>query len=270
MAENMNEPRALVGDPNLDPVLRARAEAASAAVLVVIDAARQLRHDTLAQMHAIALHGTIIELFSACVLLAQWGEPTGIAILLRSEYEALVDLDNLVRDAGYVERMEAANIAQTLKIMKGGPLRQEFEVERKADFDELVAQLAALKKKKKTPLSVRDRCDAVGRLGEYEGIYGMFCLDTHNNASALAERHLSEHKDGTPLISFFGPYNPQSVAMRLDFGLQWLFESADMIHSAFRVPAPQVAELADRFVRGRRERMAATGNGTETADQPTY
>jgi len=270
MAENMNEPCALVGDPNLDPELRARAETASAAVPVVLDAARHLRHDTLAQMHAIALHGTIIELFSACVLLAQWGEPTGIPILLRSEYEALVDLDNLVRDAGYVERMEAANIAQTLKIMKGGPLRQEFEVGRKADFDELVAQLAALEKKKKTPLSVRDRCDAVGRLGEYEGIYGMFCLDTHNNASALAERHLSEHKDGTPLISFFGPYNPQSVAMRLDFGLQWLFESADMIHSAFRVPAPQVTELADRFVRERRERMAATGNGAEmVADQPT-
>jgi hypothetical protein len=58
MADNMNEPRAVVGDPNLDPELRARAETASAAVPVVLDAARQLRHDdTLAQMHAIALHG---------------------------------------------------------------------------------------------------------------------------------------------------------------------------------------------------------------------
>ncbi len=246
------------GDPNLDPELRARAQAASAAVPVVLDAAGHLRHDdSLAQMHAIALHGTIIELFSACVLLAQWGEPTGIPILLRSEYEALVDLDNLVRDAGYVERMEAANIVQTLKIMKGGPLRQEFQVGRKADFDELSARLAELEQKKKTPLSMRDRCDAVGRLGEYEGIYGLFCMDTHNNASALAERHLSEHKDdGAPVVSFFGPYDPQGVATRLDFGLQWLFESADMIHGAFRVPVPQVAELAARFARERRERHA--------------
>jgi hypothetical protein len=55
-------------------------------------------------------------------------------------------------------------------------------------------------------------------------------------------------------------------AMLLDFGLQWLFESADMIHSAFRVPAPQVAELADRFVRERRERMAAPGKGAEGSD----
>ena len=61
------------------------------------------------------------------------------------------------------------------------------------------------------------------------------------------------------MISFFGPYNLQSVAMRLDFGLQWLFESADMIHSAFRVPAPQVAELADRFVRERREQHGCDG-----------
>jgi hypothetical protein len=153
-----------VGDPNLDPELCARAETASAAVRVVLDAAGQLRHDdTLSQMHAIALHGTIIELFSACVLLAQWGEQTAIPILLRSEYEALVDLDNLMRDASYVERMEAANIAQTLKVMKGGPLRPEFQVGRKAGFDELVAQLAALEKKKKTPLFC---CRMVGNAGQ--------------------------------------------------------------------------------------------------------
>lgn len=47
----------VVGDPNLDPELRARAEAASAAMPVVLDAAGHLRHNgSLAEMHAIARH----------------------------------------------------------------------------------------------------------------------------------------------------------------------------------------------------------------------
>jgi hypothetical protein len=46
--------------------------------------------------------------------------------------------------------MVAANLQQTLKIMKGGPLRQQFQVGRKGDFDELAAHLAALEKNKRT------------------------------------------------------------------------------------------------------------------------
>ncbi len=95
----------------------------------------------------------------------------------------------------------------------------------------------------------------MGRLGEYEGIYGLLCLDTHNNASALAERHISELADGRSVISYFGKYDPQVVIRRLDLALQWLFQSAHMIHSAFKVPAPQLEELAARYEREHRERQ---------------
>jgi hypothetical protein len=91
----------------------------------------------------------------------------------------------------------------------------------------------------------------VGRGDEYDSLYALFCLDTHNNASALAERHLSESKDGSPLISFFGKFDPKIVASRLDFGLQFLFQSAHMIHGAFKVPAPEIEQLATPFDRER-------------------
>jgi hypothetical protein len=123
----------------------------------------------------------MIEQFSACVLLAQFGEPSTIPIILRSMYEALVDLDNLVHDASYHCRIEHANIKQTLSIMKSGPLREA--------------------------------------------------------TSALAERHLSESKDGSPLISLFGKYDPKVVASRLDIALDFLFQGARMVHGAFQVPA---------------------------------
>jgi len=258
----------IAGDPNLDPKLRARVDAASDVVPVVLEAAQRLRHtDNVSQIYALALHGTIIELFSACVALANWGEPTAIPLVLRSMYEALVDLDNLVHDAGYFERMEAASHHQTLKLMKSGPLREEFLKARKEAFDELATRLAELEAQSKGPLSIRDRCDRVGRLDEYQSLYAMFCLDTHNNASALAERHLTEREDGTPLISFFGEQDPFTIANRLDFGLQFLFQSARMVHGAFQVPAPEVEALAARFETGRRERAAAGGNAAEGGSQ---
>jgi len=58
---------------------------------------------------------------------------------------------------------------------------------------------------------------------------------------------MSENKDGSPLISFFGKYDPSQVSMRLDFGLGWLLQSARMIHGAFQVRAPELDELAGRF-----------------------
>jgi hypothetical protein len=105
-------------------------------------------------------------------------------------------------------------------------------------------------------LQIRTRCDRAGRLDEYESLYALFCLDTHNNGAALAGRQLSELPDGKLQISFFGEYDPQAVARRLDFGLQLLLESARMIHGAFQVPAPHLNELASRLERERAARRA--------------
>lgn len=244
----------MVGDPNLDPELRAYADSVSTAVPAVLAAAEQLRHDdSLAQHLALALHCTIIELFSACVLVAQFGEPTTIPIILRSLFEALVDLDNLLRDAKYVERMESANLTQMVKFEASGLIP-------KKEFDEFTARLE-LVKNKRGPMDLRTRCDKVGRLDEYLGIYYLFCLDTHNNAAALIERHISERDDGTTLISVFGKYDPQVVIRRLNMGLKWLFEPARMIHAAFKVPAPQLEELAARFDRERKARQPAQDAG---------
>jgi hypothetical protein len=107
-------------DPNLAPELRATVEYCSKAVPVVLDAAAKLRHDESdAQVIALAIYGTVIELFSSCVGLAALGEPTAVPIILRSMYESHVDLDNLLQDAGYVEHIHAAGYQGP-----GGKVRQ--------------------------------------------------------------------------------------------------------------------------------------------------
>jgi len=244
-----------VFDPNLDPELRATVEYCLHAVRVVLDAAAQIRHDQSdAQVHALAVYGTVIELFSACVGLAQLGEPTAIPIVLRSMYEAHVDLDNLLQDAGYVEHMLAAGLEQTLKIMESAPLRQLMKEGRKPEYDQLSAQLADFNCRGKGALSIWKRCRRAGRADEYESLYALFCMDTHNNTGALGERHVSENPDGGVLISFFGPYDPWAVIRRLDLGLGFLLGSARDMHGAFKVPAPQIDELAAQLDRVKAER----------------
>jgi len=107
-----------------------RIDAATEAVTVVAETVQTLpglRLDNEPQLHAILLYASITQLFSGCILLAAQGEPTAIPIVLRSLYEALVDLDNLVHDKGYVDHMKAANAAQQLKIMKSDSLRAELQ-----------------------------------------------------------------------------------------------------------------------------------------------
>jgi hypothetical protein len=233
-------------------------------VPVVLAAAARLpqpREDSMAQVYALGLYGSIVEQFSASVLLAQFGEPSTIPIILRSMYEALVDLDNLVHDASYRCRIEHANIKQTLGIWRSGPLREALQKGHKEDYDQLAGRLAELEHEGKASRKIWQRCAAVGRSDEYDSLYALFCLDTHNNASALAERHVSESADGSPLISFFGKYDHKVVASRLDFGPQFLFQAAHMVHGAFQVPAPEIEELAARFEQERLERVAAASNG---------
>lgn len=252
----MSESHTIVGDPNLDPGLRARADAAAAVVPVVLNAAARLpqpHEESMAQIYALGLYGSMIEQISACVLLAQFGEPTTLPIILRSMYEALVDLDNLVHDASYACRIEHANIKQMLSIMGSGPLREALQKAHKASYDQMTARRVEIEDEGKASLKIWKRCAVVGRTDEYNSLYALFCVDTHNNASALAERHLSESNDGSPLISFFGKYDPKVVISRLDFGMQFLFQAARMTHGAFQVPAPEVEELAAHFERERQE-----------------
>lgn len=242
-------------DPNLDPELRVTVRYCSDSVRVVLEAASTLGHDEGdAMVLALAIYGIVIELFSACVGLAQLGEPSAIPVILRSMYESHIDLDNLLHEADYVEHIQAAGYEQTIKVMESALLRQVFKEGRKAEYDELVTKLAELKSRGKGPLKIWKRCQRAGRLDEYNGLYALFCIDTHGNSPALAERHISEKPDGGLLVSIFGPYDPWVVIRRLDVGLSFLFRSARDMHGAWKVPAPQVDELAARLEQVKNER----------------
>jgi Family of unknown function (DUF5677) len=237
-------------------------------VSVVLDAASKLHHDESdAQVLALAIYGTVTELFSACVGLAKLGEPTAIPIILRSMLESHVDLDNMLHETGYYEHVQAAGYEQTIKVMEATPLRQ-LKADRKADYDELSAMLSDLKCRGKGPLKIWKRFQRAGRIDEYNGIYTLLCTDAHGNSPALAERHLSEKPEGGMLISYFGPQEPETIIRRLDLGLGFLLGSARDMHGTFKVPAPEIDELAVKLERVKSERAKTDEQAAASGSNP--
>lgn len=249
---------------NIDPVLMEFIVAASEAVRTVLDFADRLvgPSDSDSHLHAVALHATLTELLSGCVVLALQEHPTGIPILLRSMYEALVDLDNLLHVSGYMGRIEAANLTQVVKLLeasKSNPLLRGIDELHGPRLDEFRGRIRQLSEAGTRPLSIEKRCEAANRLLEYQSLYRVFSLDTHSNSAALGDRHITESPEGTPQVSFFGVMDPKITAGRLDHGLRFLIDSARMIHEAFRTNSPEIVDLANHFRQERLGRLKRVG-----------
>jgi len=245
-------------DPNVE--LRAEINYAISVVDTVLqctDVLQRNQNAIEAHLYAIALHVTILELLAGCIALAETGRSAGIPILLRSMYEALVDLDNLVHVKGYYEHMEAANLRQIIRTVRSPDLGALFDGSmgrNHEDLDALVDQFETLKKRGMGPLSFERRCRLAQRSAEYETLYGLFCLDAHNNLAALADRHIEELDPGKHFeIRILGEPHVRSVTMRLRFGVGFLIQSTEMIHGAF---GTQLA-IADELSKAHKARISS-------------
>jgi hypothetical protein len=191
-------------------------------------------------LYAVALHASIVQLCGGCLTLAKTEYTAGIPVLLRSLYEALVDLDNLVTDASYSERMEAANLKQLLKIL-GDPAAPNPLLEglqKRQDIPELVRtysdELRELRSRDRDALHIDKKCEAANRKDEYKSVYALLCLDGHNNIAALADRHITGNDEANLQVAAFGDSNPLGLASRIYYAVGWMLTSAQYVHGAFR------------------------------------
>ena len=211
------------------------------AIDVMLASPAALRWKSPAQQMALALHATVIELFAGCIALIECERVAAVPIVLRSLYEAVVDLNNLLQAPEYLERMEAAELKQRKELLvqgKTNPLMHGFEqkVDISAELKTAGTKLAELERRGRGVLSIKDRCIAVGREDEYRTVYALLSLDVHNNISALADRH-------GEIINVLGEPDLTSVRARLSMGTKYALESATMMHQAFRTVDPAIANL---------------------------
>lgn len=219
------------------------------ALRAIVEAMPLIHFDSSKRPHlyAVTLHASIVQLCGGCLALARTEHTAGIPVLLRSMFEALIDLDNLVRDAQFHERMDAANLDQFLKLLRTCPTNPLMAgLDQKHDIPtitaEFQAELDGLLGRKRGQKDLRSRCIDVGRKDEYTSIYTLLCLDAHNNITALIDRHVSEGESQTLQVDAFGDGNPFSLARRVFMAIGWMLESADCAHGAFQTNY-SVAEL---------------------------
>lgn len=152
------------------------------------------------ELISVCLYARLLELAAACKALLEKNALVGIPILLRSMFEADIDLTNLLNVPFYYKRMTASFLKEKLSFIKETASSSPspfLEVVRKSrdskkDFRETEAELNRLITRKNGPINIRCRAEFAGKLDEYLTNYRMLCLDTHNNIRSLEEWHIEK------------------------------------------------------------------------------
>lgn len=190
------------------------------------------------QLYSVCLYTRMVEIASGCKSLLENKALVGIPILLRSMFEANIDLTNLMKCRDYSKRMYASFLKEKLRLTreaassKPNPFLAAVRLKRNPteDLTETQNELDGLVAEKNGPIDIRCRAELAGKLDEYLSIYNMLCLDTHNNIRSLEEWHI-EHS---------GPDDYKVVAFKQT--------KADLVHHLSAIPGillVQTKALAD-------------------------
>ena len=162
-----------------------------------------------ADLHRVALYGTLVELTSCMIHLIEQRGRTGVPSLFRAFLEAAVELRNLMKDAGYIDHMMASHVDQWLRVLqeaKKGTNPYLASIAASQDLDKQIMdhekQLAELKARGKQPLQVFDRFERANMVDEYRSLYNFLSCDSHSNIRALISRHI-ERGDNDFKVVFY-------------------------------------------------------------------
>jgi hypothetical protein len=156
------------------------------------------------QLYSVCLYSRLLELAYASKALMEKNALAGIPVLLRSMFEADIDLTNLMKCRDYWKRMDATFLEQKLRLTKEvvSTRPNEFltEIKRhhdfKKDLKKTQKQLNSYRGTKNGPISIRRRAELAGKLDEYLTVYNLLCQDTHNNIRSLENWHIKSNTPG--------------------------------------------------------------------------
>ncbi len=212
-------------------------------------ALKLVKFDTHNPIHlgVMSLYCTIIEQTEDVIALQQAGKHATLDIILRSTLEAYVDLANLCNDKSYFDHMKAAYHKQWIKLAKhgvagGNPYLKSYE-ENPAALELLKQHEAALDHLAATPpLSVFDCFRRADMEAVYRSVYSSLCNETHNNITALINRHWRSEGDGMKLV-IFEEADARSLEPALSTFIGILVHGSIIIHDYFQSDARETVGL---------------------------
>jgi len=189
------------------------------------------------QLTAICVYCSILELSHGEIALFDKGQTTALPIVLRSVFEAYADLRALLQDAEYYRNMYASFLEEKLRFLRNvakspsNPflLGVSTGMDVNGEVADLEQEIAKYKSEGRKPLSNFARFDSGGLEHEYQSIYWLLCLESHNNMSALDDRHIE--KDGSDYHAvLFKSADPDDLLRILDSLLAVMIDSGMRVH----------------------------------------
>jgi hypothetical protein len=204
-----------------------------------LEKAKSFRFDKQYKWHRnlIALHGSLIELSGALIVVADKQAFVGIKPIARTTLETYVEFKNLREKREYGNHLEASYYDQWLKIYnsaKGGnPYLAAIAAHETLEgtMTDSKAQLEKLNKKGFKPLNIFQRFERAGMEDEYRSIYNFLSNESHSNIRALIDRHI-EIIDNTKEfhIVFYREREIEECNHYLTMAAGFMIESASFLH----------------------------------------
>jgi hypothetical protein len=190
------------------------------------------------QLAAVCTYCSIIELTHGEVALIEKGQTTALPVVLRSIFEAYADLSALLNDPDYHKNMYATFLHEKIRFLKNvlrtpsNPflLGVSTGIDAKTEIRNFERELAQYEKAGRNPLNHSSRFDLGKLTHEYQSIYWLLCLDSHNNMSALDDRHIEgQGKDFNVVL--FKAADPADLTRLIDALAALVIESSRQVHS---------------------------------------
>lgn len=167
------------------------------------------------QICSMAIYATIIENSTACAYLMNRATLSSMPILIRANFEALIDLKNSIDNDKYHKKLHSTFLKQKRNFLKSKIQRGNKEVGSKSDeFKENEKKYIQIKEEVKRykqngyePLKVIEKFNLIDSLEDYETTYAGFSLETHNDLSVLEKKHIVHDDEGIPNVVIFKERN---------------------------------------------------------------
>lgn len=219
--------------------------------------ASELRFDGSHKWHfaLVSIYLSMIEYCKSAHTLAVAGEGIAIPTLLRSVFEAHVDLKNLVADRSYGYKMDVANATEWLKVQKAAKAGNPYlsSIGALPNIDSLISetehQISELRKKGHTTLKQHEKFAKAGFTEEYASVYNFLCCASHNNMRALVSRHFSlDEVNDKAEIKLFVPFEEGHNVSSIDMLIALLIQGSALVYEALQSSfAPKVPALISRL-----------------------
>lgn len=205
-----------------------------------IELARALKFDkeNPQQLYSVCTYASILEIATGMNVLIEHRQIISVPILLRTLLDAYASFRCCIVDPNHFKAMYASFNKEKRRLLSSIVTNPENPYLKKiAETMDLKAEIATLDKELEglstqgyPPPRPWEEFEKAGLRAEYQALYWQLCMHTHNNVSALEDRHL-EKEDGSYEVTLFKEEDPADLIRYVDSTCGLVLDASTRLHS---------------------------------------